>query len=168
MRLIEHEHPKLKLPEFQVDTPLSKHLANDPLLKNMNRSFCTALISKAGGGKTSFMCGLLATPKKLKKVFHRIYVWMPENSRGSMKKCIFDVLPDDQKFNALTYESLAEVYTRLLEDSAEGKRSLLVFDDVQSALKDNEIQTNLLHLVANRRHLRCSMFLILQNYVKCS
>lgn len=173
MRLIQNARPKLRLPKFQVDTPLSKHLEADPLLQHMNRSFCTALISKAGGGKTSFMCGLLSTPKKLLRVFHRIYVWMPNSSQQSMEDCIFNILPDDRKFEALTYESLEAVFIRLLEDTeklttqGEHIRSLLVFDDCQSAFKDKEIEKNLLHIVSNRRHLRCSVFCILQNYVKC-
>ena len=38
MRLLIHNKPKLKMPEFKVDEPLSKHL-DDPLLSNMNKSF---------------------------------------------------------------------------------------------------------------------------------
>ena len=53
MKLLNHEKPKLKMPEFKVDEILSKHLNVDPLLKNMNKSFCCGLIGKAGSGKTS-------------------------------------------------------------------------------------------------------------------
>ena len=58
MRLLIHDKPKLKLPEFKVDEPLSKHL-HDPLLSNMNKSFCSGLIGKAGSGKTSLMVSLM-------------------------------------------------------------------------------------------------------------
>jgi len=133
----------------------------------MNTSFCSALISKAGGGKTSFLVGLLSTSGKFRKVFHRIYVWMPKSTQQSMKKCVFDCIPDDRKFESLTFESLAEVYMRLLEDTEQGLRSCLIFDDCQSAFKDKEIEKNLLHIISNRRHLRCSVFCILQNYIKC-
>ena len=51
MRLLIHNKPKLKMPEFKVDEPLSKHL-DDPLLSNMNKSFCCGLVGKAGSGKT--------------------------------------------------------------------------------------------------------------------
>ena len=54
MRLLIHNKPKLKMPELKVDEPLSKHL-DDPLLSNMNKSFCCGLIGKAGSGKTSLM-----------------------------------------------------------------------------------------------------------------
>ena len=40
MRLLIHNKPKLKMPEFQVDEPLSNYLDDDPLLSNMNKKFC--------------------------------------------------------------------------------------------------------------------------------
>ena len=166
MRLLIHNKPKLKMPEFKVDEPLSKHLDDDPLLSNMNKSFCCGLIGKAGSGKTSLMVSFLQTPKKFKKVFNKIYVFMPNSSRNSMKKNIFDVLPEDQLFEGVSYEILSEVYERLLESTEDNHKSLLVFDDVQSYLKNKEVEVNLLHIIANRRHLRCSFFIIAQNYNK--
>eukprot|EP01040_Poterioochromonas_malhamensis_P013987 gene13987-15447_t len=51
MRLLKHIPPKLKLPEFEVDEPLSKYLDDDPLLKNMNKSFNCGLIGMGGSAK---------------------------------------------------------------------------------------------------------------------
>ena len=161
-----HNKQKFKMPEFKVDEPLSKHLEDDPLLSNMNKSFCCGLIGKAGSGKTSLMVSFLQTPKKFKKVFNKIYVFMPNSSRNSMKKYIFDVLPEEQLFEGVCYEILSEVYERLLESTEDNHKSLLVFDDVQSYLKNKEVEVNLLHIIANRRHLRCSFFIIAQNYNK--
>ena len=166
MRLLIHNKAKLKVSEFKVDEPLSKHLEDDPLLSNMNKSFCCGLIGKAGSGKTSLMVSFLQTPKKFKKVFNKIYVFMPNSSRNSMKNNIFDVLPEDQLFEGVSYEILSEVYERLLESTEDNHKSLLVFDDVQSYLKNKEVEVNLLHIIANRRHLRCSFFIIAQNYNK--
>ena len=45
MRLLIHNKPKLKMPEFKVDEPLSKYI-DDPLLSNMIKSFCCELIGK--------------------------------------------------------------------------------------------------------------------------
>ena len=165
MRLLIHNKPKLKLPEFKVDEPLSKHL-DDPLLSNMNKSFCCGLVGKAGSGKTSLMVSFIQTPKYFKKVFNKIYVFMPNSSRNSMKNNIFNVLPEDQVFEGVTYEILSDVYERLLENTENGHKSLLVFDDVQSYLKTKEVEVNLLHIIANRRHLRSSIFIIAQNYNK--
>lgn len=166
MKILRHIPPILKKPEFKVDNKLSKHLDDDPLLKNMNKSFVCGLIGKGGSGKTTLMTSLLQTKHKLKKVFHKIYVFMPTSSRSSMKNDIFSQLPDDQLFEGVSFENLSEVYERLLESSEEGKLSLLVFDDVQSHLKKKEVETNLLHIISNRRHLRCSLFILAQNYIK--
>lgn len=167
MRVIENEHPKLKLPEFQVDFKLSKHLDDDALLKHMNRSFSCGMIGRPGSGKTSLMTGLIQTPKKLKKVFNKIYVFMPKSSRASMKKDVFtDELPEDQLYEGVTFENLSEVYAKLLESTEEKQRSLLIFDDVQSYLKNSEVCINLLHIIANRRHLRTCIFILAQNYTK--
>ena len=83
-----------------------------------------------------------------------------------MKNNIFNVWPDEQVFEGVSYEILSDVYERLLESTENNHKSLLVFDDVQSYLKTKEIEVNLLHIIANRRHLRCSIFIIAQNYNK--
>ena len=167
MRLLIHNKPKFKMPEFKVDEPLSKHI-DDPLLSNMNKSFCCGLVGKAGSGKTSLMVSFIQTPKFFKKVFNKIYVFIPNSSRNSMKNNIFNVLPEDQLFENVSYEILSEVYDRLLESTKNNHKSLLVFDDVQSYLKNKEVEVNLLHIIANRRHLRCSIFIVAQNYNKVS
>lgn len=166
MKLLRNIPPELIMPEFVVDIPLSKYLVEDPLLKHMNKSFCCGMVGKAGSGKTSLMTGLLQTPKKFKKVFHQIFLFMPKSSRKSMKKDVFDVLPEEQKFEGVNFEYLNGVYSQLLENAENKKFSLLIFDDVQTYLKDPEVETNLLHIISNRRHLRCSIFIIAQNYKK--
>ena len=87
-------------------------------------------------------------------------------SRNSMKNNIFNVLPEEQMFEGVSYEILNDVYDRLLESTENNHKSLLVFDDVQSYLKNKEVEVNLLHIIANRRHLRCSIFIVAQNYNK--
>lgn len=166
MKIIKHDKPKLKMPEFKVDEKLSKFLDDDPLLKNMNKSFTCGLIGKAGSGKTSLLIGFVQTKNKLRKVFHHIYVFMPSTSRQSMKNNIFEVLPEDQLYEGVSYEILNEVYEKLLESTENNQRSLLIFDDVQSYLKNREVEVNLLHIIANRRHLRASIFIVAQNYNK--
>ena len=42
----------------------------------------------------------------------------------------------------------------------------MIFDDTQSFLKDQEVEKNLLHLIANARHLKCCIFIIAQNWNK--
>ena len=58
------------------------------------------------------------------------------------------------------------MYEKLKENTKNNNFSLLIFDDVQSFLKDAEVERNLLHLIANARHLRCCIFIVAQNWNK--
>jgi ABC-type dipeptide/oligopeptide/nickel transport system ATPase component len=167
MKLKKNQEISLKLPEFEVDNPLSPHLDEIPLLSHLNKSFACSFIGRAGSGKTSLMTGLLQTKKKFKKVFHKIYLFMPDYSRGSMKKCIFDCLPEDQIYNDLNMETLTDVYNKISENTKEGHLSLIIFDDVQDNFK-GECEKLLLKIINNRRHLRTSIMIIAQSYIKMS
>lgn len=167
MKLKKNEEISLKLPEFQVDNPLSPHLDEIPLLSHLNKSFACSFIGRAGSGKTSLMTGLLQTKNKFKKVFHKIYLFMPDYSRGSMKKCIFDCLPEDQIYNDLNIDTLTDVYNKLRENAKEGYLSLVIFDDVQDNFK-GDCEKLLLKIINNRRHLRTSIMIIAQSYIKMS
>ncbi len=167
MKLKQNEKVILKLPEFEVDKPLSPHLDEIPLLSYLNKSFACSFIGRAGCGKTSLMTGLLQTSKKFKKVFHKIYLFMPSYSRGSMKKCIFDVLPQDQIYNDLNIETLQDVYNKVVQNREDGFLSLIIFDDVQDNFK-GECEKLILKMINNRRHLLLSLMIIAQSYRKMS
>ena len=151
MKLKKHQEIKLKLPSFQVDTPLSPHLDEIPLLQLLNKSFACSFIGRAGSGKTSLMTGLLQTKHKFKKVFNKIYLFMPSYSRTSMKKCVFDCLPEDQIYNELNIETLSDVYNKISENTQEDKRSLIIFDDVQDAFK-GECEKLLLKIILDTQY----------------
>lgn len=167
MRIKKNDDVVLKMPEMLVDHPLASHLENEPLLSYLNKSFACSFIGRAGSGKTSLMTGLLQTKNKFKKVFHKIYVFMPSYSRGSMKKCIFDCLPDEQIFSELNLENLTYVYNQLEENTEDKLLSLIIFDDVQDAFK-GECEKLLLKIINNRRHLRTSLMIVAQSYKKMS
>ena len=132
MKLKKNEEVKLKLPQFEVDYPLSPHLDEVPLLSYLNKSFASSFIGRAGSGKTSLMTGLLQTKKKFKKVFNKIYLFMPLYSRSSMSKCVFDCLPPNQIYNELNIENLAEVYNQIEENTKNNLLSLIIFSTVVS------------------------------------
>lgn len=167
MKLKKHEVVKLKLPVFEVDKPLSPHLDDVPLLSYLNKSFACSFIGRAGSGKTSLMTGLLQTKKKFKKVFHKIYLFMPSYSRNSMKECIFDCLPQDQIYHDLTLETLTDVYEKIEENTKDDLLSLIIFDDVQDKFK-GECEKLLLKIINNRRHLRTCLMVVAQSYKKMS
>ena len=166
MQVIEHKKPILKMPTMLCDTKINDCLDDDPILKNMNKRFICGSISKAGGGKTTQVISFLQTKKKMKRIFYQIFLFMPASSRASIKNSIFNKLPEEQLFEGVNIENLNYVYEILKENSENKKFTLLIFDDVQSYLKNTDVEKQLLHIIANSRHLRCCMFILAQNYNK--
>lgn len=165
IRIIRQRKPKLLMPSFSVDGILHRKLDKYELTKLLNKSNFTAFIAKPGSGKTSLITAFLKTPELFKKVFHKIYLFMPPNSRQSMKGSFFDKqLPPEQIYDSLTLETLFNVYQEIRENAEDGKRSLIIFDDVQKNFK-GDCEKLLLEISANRRHLKCSIWLVAQNYL---
>jgi DNA replication protein DnaC len=158
------KQPKLKMPDFNVDGKLAEKLDEYEITKLMNKSNFTLFLGRAGSGKTSLMVSLLNTKALFKKVFHNIYVFMPNNSRKSMKNDLFDKLPANQVFDELSLDDLQTVYDTAKENALENYKTLIIFDDVQKQLKDKQIEKLFLHIVNNRRHAKISLFLCCQNY----
>jgi hypothetical protein len=78
-----------------------------------------------------------------------------------MKDNIFMKLPDDQKFEELTFENLEYVKNNLDSD----ENTCLIFDDMGAYLKNNETKQLLKELIMNRRHLHLSIFFLVQTYL---
>ena len=92
-------------------------------------------------------------------MYDKIFLFQPETSRASMKDPIFDALPDEQKFNELSLETLQD-----MESQLEGN-SVIIFDDMTAYLKDGSIQKKLKELIYNRRHLHLSIFFLVQTWL---
>ena len=123
-------------------------------------------LGKAGSGKSSLAISLLQTPTMFKKVFHNIILFCPINSRASVKNDFWNKnLPAEQIYDDLPIENLSSAYALVEENAKEGFKTLIVLDDVQSALKNIEIQKLLLHCVNNRRHGYLSIWLLCQSYI---
>jgi len=166
MKVVKHERPKLKLPQFKVDGRLADHLDNLPLFKLMNHHFTCLVMGKAGSGKSSLTQGLLATRGYYRRVFDKILVFIPPNSLASIKNSIFSKLPSSQVYDALTRENLEAAYHQAEENARDEKTTLIVFDDVQAYFKNKDIEPYLLHMINNRRHARLSFFILAQSYQK--
>jgi hypothetical protein len=96
----------------------------------------------------------------LNKVYDKIYLFQPPESRVSMKDKLFDQLPEEQKFNELTFENLSTVNDALNDE----ENSCVIFDDMGSHLKDPEIKKLLKEIIMNRRHKHVSIFFLVQTY----
>lgn len=157
--------PKIDNVEFSVDQKLHPKLDKYELTSTLNKSNFTLVLGKPGSGKTSLITGMLKSRKLLKKVYNHIYLFCPKNSRESIKGSFWEKkLPEDQLIDNLDFENLKNVYDNIREYSSEKESTLLILDDVQANLKNRDVQRLFLNMVANRRHLRLSVFLLCQNY----
>jgi len=165
IEIIKNETPPLKEVQMICDTGIHSKLNAFPITQCLNKHNFTLFLGKSGSGKTSLLTGLLKTPECFYKAYHRIYVFMPAASRSSLKDNFFEThIKEDQLFDGLEYEDLEQVYYKCMDDAEENRFSLIVLDDVQSALKDKHIAKLLLHMVNNRRHARLSIWMACQTY----
>jgi hypothetical protein len=169
IKIKEYKAPNLKMQRFVVDSCLDERLNSfGGIHELINKSNFILGLGKPGSGKSSLCTGLLGTGVKaggLKKVFHRVYVFIPPSSRNSMKDDFWNKsIPPNQIYDDLTLESLEEVYDICKSNAEEDMNSLIVLDDVQKNLKQKEVQKLFLNIVNNRRHSRVSIFLLAQNY----
>jgi GTPase SAR1 family protein len=83
--------------KFNVDESLGDHIM-EPF---PNKSFFWVICGKPGSGKTSLLINTLISKgqnRVYRKVFDKILLVMPSNSRASLKNSPFEDLPDDQQF----------------------------------------------------------------------
>jgi GTPase SAR1 family protein len=155
--------PNLAKVNFACDKELSSKLNQYEMVRDhLNKYNTTLLIGTQGSGKTSLLINFV---KKLyKKVFDRVYVFMPSTSRQSLNPNIFDVLPENQLFEELNEETITQVYEEVKELSEEGKKTLIIYDDVQRALKNKFVLNSLKNIIANQRHLHVVNLILVQNF----
>jgi hypothetical protein len=166
--IVHHEVPELDYPKITLDHCLDPKLDDIPLINNLNRCFAASLLGPPGSGKTSLLHALFRTEAYFYKVFDLVYLYMPKGSKKGLVDDCFDTLPDDQKFEGVTAESL-EGLMKEMEQNAHSdppKNSCIIFDDVQADFKKKECEYVLKILLANRRHYRCSIFMVAQNYIR--
>lgn len=163
IKIIENEKPNIQKIKFACDEKICSKLDKFPLVRdNLNMYNTTVLVGRQGSGKTSLTINIV---KNLyKKKFNKIYLFMPQTSRNSLKPNIFDVLPEDQVFEELNYDNILNIYEKLKENSENGLKSLIIMDDVQKALKHIDVINEFKNIVANQRHLNVVNLILLQNY----
>ena len=134
-----------------------------------NKSFFWLICGKPGSGKTSLMLNALESknPNRVyRKVFDKIILVMPKNSRNSIKNNPLDDLPEDQLFENMGIDVINKVKSFREEFNEEDKKKkrnrkqLLILDDVTAYLKDDP--KSLIELATNRRHLKLSIILLVQ------
>lgn len=159
----ENEAPHLAKCEMLCDGGLHEKLNKYDLTKFMNEHSTNLLIGKPKSGKTSLLYSLFKSPLLFKKVYHNIFLFQPSASRASMKDKLFDKLPDENKFDELTFENLSEVMDTIKSEDKD-YNNCIIFDDCGSKLKNKELKQIFKELIQNRRHLRCSIYFLVQTW----
>ena len=160
---LEDSNYKFKPVKFNVDGIFGEHI-KEPF---PNSSFFWIICGKAGSGKTSLLINALIAKKSnrvYRKVFDKILLVMPSNSRKSLKNNPLDDLPNDQVFENFD-NSVVDKIKEIREEFDEAKKKrnrnqLLILDDVTAYLKDDP--KSLIELATNRRHLKLSIVLLVQ------
>lgn len=167
---LEKAHYDIDKIEFQCDKILSEKIK--PPFKNT--SFFYIIVGKPQSGKTTLLINMLTNKEIYKKVFDKILICMPSNSRKSLKNDIFEDLPLDQQFETISedlYNKIVknkEDFEQIKEEEKQKKlksrtrHQLLILDDVTAYLKDQDNQTILTELSTNRRHLNLSIIVLVQ------
>ena len=169
MRIKKNDSPKLKTLEMLCDKCLAKKLNKYDLTKFMNTHSTNLFIGRPGSGKTSLLYSFFKSSKLFATVYHNIFLFQPSASRSSMKDKLFDKLPDENKFEELSFENLNDVMTRIkderIEDEDEDYNNCIIFDDMGAYLRNKETKQLLKELIYNRRHLRTSIFFLVQTFL---
>lgn len=166
MNIKKNKIPMLKRPEFTVDGKLNEKLDDIEIFKLMNKPHCSLFLGKAGSGKSSMIISLLNSKKNesFKKVFHDIIIFIPPNSRQSIKNDFWGSnLNEDNIYDELTLENLYDAYNKAEINAQEGYKTLIILDDVQKNIK-GENEKLLLHMVNNRRHAHLCIWIAAQNF----
>jgi Poxvirus A32 protein len=152
--------PDLPLCTMLCDKPLHPKLDRYILSSFLNCHQTALFIGRPQSGKTSLIYSFMKSKKLLSKVYDKIYLFQPEQSRASMKDKLFDQLAEDQVFSELTLENLQYIKDNLEPD----ENTCIIFDDMGSYLKDNDIRRLLKDIIMNRRHYHVSCYFLVQTY----
>eukprot|EP01051_Picozoa_sp_SAG22_P026378 SAG22_NODE_8294_length_666_cov_2.335097_1_plen_90_part_10 len=82
------------------------------------------------------MFSLIKSKDGYRKRFHKIISVIPESSLNSLKANPLKDLPEEQRFEDLTYENLDDIIEMVEENREEDLLTLLLLDDVSAELQD--------------------------------
>jgi len=168
IRIKKSDKIEITPPSFICDYELTDNLQNYPQFSHMNKFNTSAILGKPGSGKTSMLISILSQKGEnsiYHKVFNKIYIFMPSQSRASLKKNIFEKHNPSRLYDELTLQNLQKVYDEVEQNSSNKHTSLIVFDDVGAVLKDKNIQLLLKKLSFNRRHLKVVQLFLIQSWL---
>jgi hypothetical protein len=158
-----NEKPELKACVMNCDKPLHNELDKYELTKFLNKHSTNIFIGRPGSGKSNMVESLFSSSNIFKKVFHKIFLFIPSNSKASVKNSVFDAVPESQIHNELTLENL-NIVMQEIKSADPSVNSVIIFDDMTAYLKNNETLKQLRELMMNKRHLRTSIVFLVQSF----
>ena len=156
--IIEKKNPiKLQRPAVLIDIELEPK--PKPPLPHKN-GFAICITGSPGSGKSSVLFSMIKSKDGYKKRFHKIITVIPASSLNSLKSNPLKDLPDNQKFEDLTYSNLEEIIEQVESNREDDLLTLLLLDDVSAELQDPGLLKLMMRLYLNRRHLKLSIMSI--------
>jgi len=146
IKIKENTRPNLPHCSMVCDSKLHEKLDKYELTSYLNTHTTNLLIGRAKSGKTS------------------VFIFQPLHSGKSIEKNIFDKLPEDQIYHELNFDNLYEVQSRIEDAALKNETSVIIFDDMASLLKNKETMKLFKNLIYNRRHLRLSLYFLVQSF----
>lgn len=174
IEIVEHEHPKLKIPKCVCDNELNPVLNDCELLKIAfnKQSSATLVIGKPGQGKTTFVQSLFSSRKGLRGKYSKIYLFCPPRSRDSMLDGALNQVDAERIYDELDYDNLSDVMEMCKEDNNNDCKTklkfCLIFDDMGAYLKNKYTLKLFNEMLMNRRHMRISVIFLVQTFYSVS
>ena len=164
MKIIELDKPKIKSVKMLVDGVIDKKLTEYEMIDCCwSKTSFNILIGSMGSGKTTLMINLLRNV--FNHCFTHIYVIMPSQSRASVKDNWLEKNIPSQYFrDEISVEILQDILIDLKENTKNKEFSMVIIDDFGSDLKNKFIVKQLQKMILSMRHLRCSFWLLQQNF----
>jgi len=167
----EQQNKKLKI--INTANNLDKEIAPelpDPLPKYSGFNF--VISGPSGSGKTTLMTSLMTARKKngipqsYRRCFDKILICSPTLGQGkSQKKDPFADVNGNQKWKEFNNQSMDEMYEMLESNRDEEEHSVLILDDIGAQLRKSAgAEKKLVSLLQNRRHVFCSVFILVQKF----
>ena len=167
----EQKNKKLKI--INTANNLDKEIAPelpDPLPKYSGFNFVVS--GPSGSGKTTLLTSLMTARKKngipqsYRRCFDKILICSPTLGQGkSQKKDPFADVNGNQKWKEFNNQTMDEMYEMLESNRDEDEHSVLILDDIGAQLRKSAgAEKKLVSLLQNRRHVFCSVFILVQKF----
>lgn len=152
-----------------LDKPLCPYLP-DPLPNYAGFNF--VISGASGSGKTTLLTSFMSAKKKngirqsYSRLFDNILICSPTLGQGrSVKNDVFKSIPDNQKWTSFNNTTMKEINEMLEENRDNDETSVLILDDIGAQLRKSAgAEKELVSLLQNRRHMFCSVFILVQKF----